>query len=426
MYCGGCLRDNALVTELRRAGHDVTMVPLYLPLTLDESNQSAGTPIFFGGINVYLDQKSALFRRCPRWLHRLLAAPGLLKWAGGRAAKTRPDDLGDLTLSMLRGEEGKQARELDELIAWLKTQDRPDAVLLSNSLLAGMLRRLRDELKCPVVCMLQGEDWFLDSLPESHRAACWTEVAARVGEADGIVAPSRYFADLMARRLRLDPNAINVVYNGINLDGFPSAQNARPGTSETQPVLGYFARMCREKGLDLLVEAYIKLRRGGSKRPLKLKVGGSYGPSDEPFVEELRGRLQAAGVLRDVEFHPNLDRAAKVSFYESLSVFSVPATYGEAFGLYVIEALAAGVPVVQPCSGAFPELIGETGGGLLCEPSDSQSLADVITELLEAPDYARELGRRGQNCVARRFTAAEMAAGIVNVCRSAAGSRLRR
>src|SRR5574342_182875 len=92
MYCGNCFRDNALVAELRRLGHSTLMVPLYLPLTLDEDDKSAGTPIFFGGINVYLDQKSGLFRRAPAWLHRCLASPTLLKWASNRAAKTRPED----------------------------------------------------------------------------------------------------------------------------------------------------------------------------------------------------------------------------------------------------------------------------------------------------------------------------------------------
>src|SRR3982750_1142392 len=120
MYCGLCIRDNALVTILRRMGHNVVMVPLYLPLTLDEENQSAGTPIFFSGINVYLEQKSAWFRQAPGWLHRILASPKLLKLLGGMAGRTRASDVGELTVSMLCGEEGNQAREVDELLAWLK------------------------------------------------------------------------------------------------------------------------------------------------------------------------------------------------------------------------------------------------------------------------------------------------------------------
>src|SRR5262249_16787480 len=122
MFCGNCLRDNAFVAALRKLGHEVTMVPLYLPITLDEPDQSVDTPIFFGGINVYLEQKSSLYRSAPAWLRGLLGSPGLLKWAAGKTAGTRAEDLGELTLSMLRGEAGNQAPELDQLITWLKTQ----------------------------------------------------------------------------------------------------------------------------------------------------------------------------------------------------------------------------------------------------------------------------------------------------------------
>ena len=168
MYCGACLRDNALVAELRRLGHSATMTPLYLPLTLDEPDQSAGTPLFYGGISVYLEQHSALLRHGPPWLHRWLAAPALLKLAAGPATSTRPENLGAITLSMLRGEAGNQARELDELIDWLRGE-KPGVICLSNALLLGLARRLRSELRVPVICTLQGEDWFLDALP--HRSA---------------------------------------------------------------------------------------------------------------------------------------------------------------------------------------------------------------------------------------------------------------
>ena len=220
MYCGGCLRDNALVAALRQLGHEALMVPLYLPLTLDEEDQSAGTPIFFSGINVYLAQKASLFRGAPGWLRDLFASPRLLKWAAGKAAKTRASDLGELTLSMLRGEAGNQARELDELIAWLKTQPKPDVLCLSNALLVGMARRLKSEMGVPVVCALQGEDFFLDGLPESHRAACWQTLAERAADVDLFVAPSRYFDSLMRERLGLPADRVRVVYNGIKLDGY--------------------------------------------------------------------------------------------------------------------------------------------------------------------------------------------------------------
>ncbi len=427
MFCGNCFRDNALVAVLRKMGHEVTMIPLYLPLTLDEADQSSGTPIFFSGINVYLEQKSELFRQAPGWIRNLFASRPLLRWAAGRAAKTRAMDLGDLTLSMLRGEEGKQVRELDDLIAWLlKTQPRPDVICLSNALLLGMARRLKSELGAPLVCTLQGEDSFLDALPASHRAACWQTVAERAAEVDAFIAPSRYFANLMSERLGLPAASVRVVYNGIDLAGYGGEsritndkQGGSPSSSaatrKSPPKLGFFARMCREKGLDTLVEAFILLRKRGRVSDLELRIGGSCGPADEPFVDALCERLKMNELMNAVEFHPNLDRAAKIALLRSLSVFSVPALYGEAFGLYVIEAMAAGVPVVQPRTASFPELMEATGGGVLCAPNDPEALADGIESLLLDPGRARALGRIGARAVSESFSAESMARASLQV-----------
>jgi len=416
MFCGACLRDNALVTALRRLGHDALMAPLYLPLTLDEEDQSAGTPIFFGGINVYLEQQSVLFRHAPDWLHQALASTTLLKWASGAAAKTSAADLGGMTISMLRGEEGNQARELEELIGWLRTE-KPDVVSLSNVLLVGMARRIKAELRVPVLCSLQGEDWFLDSLPSPDREQAWHTAAERAADVDMFISPSRYYADLMQRRLKRAPDRVRVLPNGLNLDGY--AAPAQPGAQT--PVLGYFARMCREKGLDTLVDAFILLKKRGKVAKLKLRIGGSCGPADQPVVDELRARLQERGLLADVEFHPNISRSDKQAFLRSLSVFSVPALYGEAFGLYVIEALACGVPVVLPNHAAFPELIAATGGGLLCASGNEVALADAIESLLLDPPRARSLGEAGQKAVREQFNIETMAQRMAELCREVRG-----
>jgi glycosyltransferase involved in cell wall biosynthesis len=362
----------------------------------------------------------------------VFASPRLLQWAAGKAAKTRAADLGELTLSMLRGEAGNQARELEELIAWLKTQPKPDVLGLSNALLIGMVRRLKSEVGAPVACALQGEDFFLDGLPESHRAACWRTLAERAAEVDLFIAPSRYFGDLMRERLGLPAERVHVVYNGIKLDGYDAA--GRSGKSEDRspkseapgtgaPTLGFFARMCREKGLDTLVEAYIRLRKRDRVGKIRLRVGGSCGPADRAFVDGLREQLQAAGALGDVEFHPNLDRPAKLEFLRSLSVFSVPARYGEAFGLYVIEAMAAGVPVVQPRVAAFPELLEATGGGLLCAEDDPQALAEAIEGLLLDPAQARAMGEAGRRAVFEKFSAEAMARTMAQVYAEVAARR---
>ncbi len=220
MYCGNCFRDNALVAALRRQGHSVLMVPLYLPLTLDEEDQTRGTPIFFNGVNVYLEQKSAWFRNAPAWVHRLSASPPPAEMGRGPRRQTRAADLGDITLSMIRGEEGNQARELEKLIAFLKTQPKPDIICLSNALLAGMARRLKSELDAPVACVLQGEDTFLDALPESHRALAWKTLAERCADIDLFIPPTNYFGDRMRARLNLPAERVRVIYDGINLDGY--------------------------------------------------------------------------------------------------------------------------------------------------------------------------------------------------------------
>jgi len=415
MYCGLCARDNALVAALRKLGHQVLMVPLYLPFTLDEEDQSRGTPIFFSGINVYLEQKSALFRAAPGWFHDLLASPGLLKWAGSQAAKTRPEDLGELTLSMLRGEEGNQTRELDHLLDFLKTQTPPDVICLSTVLLVGLARQLKAGLGAPVTCGLQGEDAFLEALPEPHRSQCWQTIAERAADVDVFLAPSRYFGDLMGKRMSLPAGRVQVLPNGINLEGYEPNGNQPAAGESRPPVLGYFARMCKEKGLDTLVAAYIEVRRRNRVKNLKLRVGGSCGPSDEPFVKALTGDLQKAGLAGEVEFHRNVSRAKKQELLASFSVFSVPAGYGEAFGLYVIEALAAGAPVVQPRTGAFPELVESTGGGVLCAADDSKALADALEGLLLEPARLAALGAAGRRAVLEKFSAEAMARATLEV-----------
>jgi len=415
MFCGNCFHDNTLVATLRQLGHDATMLPLYLPINVDETDESAGNPIFFGGINVYLQQKSAWFRQAPAWLHRLLNSRRLLEWAAGRAAKTRATEVGELLLSMLRGETGNQNREITELIGWLREHAKPDVICLSNALLVGMVRRLKAELGVPVVCLLQGEEPYLDALPVELRPVVWNLLAERAADLDAWIAPSRWNAEAMKLRLNLKPERVHVVPDGINLAGYQGEGRRTRGESQRAPVLGYFARMCQDKGLDTLVEAYIQLKQRGRVPRLKLHIGGGCGPGDEPFVKSLRVRLAEAGYIGEVGFSPNLNRAEKLEFLQGLTVFSVPANYGEAFGLYVIEAMAAGVPVVQPRTAAFPEIIAATGGGVLCEPNDAKSLAEALEDLLLNPESARALGEAGRRAVTEKFSAEAMARATLRV-----------
>ena len=409
-YCENCLRDNALALELRRMGHDALMVPLYLPLAVDGPDSTRGVPIFFGGINVYLQQKSSIFRRTPRWFDRLFDARWLLRWASRRTEMTNARDLGEATVSMLRGENGRQVKELERLVAWLSAQDRPDVICLSNILLAGLVRRIKAALGVPVFSMLQDEDGFLDGLPEPYRQDSWQVLAERAAEIDGFLAVSRHYGGLMQRRLSLAPGRVHTVYPGIEPARYgPAAAPPSP------PTIGYLAQMRPAMGLDLLVEAFLAVRARGRVPGVRLRVAGGHTPGDRPFVEAVRERLAAAGAAGDVEFLPVPDRQAKPEFLRSLSVLSVPARGEVAFGIFVLEALASGVPVVEPRAGAFPEILEATGGGVLVEPDNVEALAAALEQLLAGPAEARAMAEQGRRAVLERFTIQRMAENVLRV-----------
>jgi glycosyltransferase involved in cell wall biosynthesis len=378
-YCGSCLRDAALMRALRRRGHEAITVPLYLPLVTEEAEPAA--PIFFGGIHVYLEQRWPAIRRWPRWLNH----PAVLRAAVAVSNMTPAADHGALTVSMLQGDEGRQAVEIEKLLRWLRTQPRPDVVHLSNSLLIGIAGSLRAALGVPVVCSLQGEDAFLDSLPDPYRTEAWRLLRQRAADIALFIAPSRYYA----ARMGLEP--VTVIPNGIDVRDF---DEARP----TEPTVGYLARLHPGKGLGEFVAACVGL-------PARVTIGGAMTRSDRRYVRAQQRRLPGA------QWYPNLSRAQKVELLRTLSVFSVPATVAEAFGLYVLEAMACGVPVVQPCQGAFPELIEASGGGVLFEPG---GLREALESLLREPARARQLGRQGAAAVREKFSVERMAENVEN------------
>ena len=389
MYCGNCLRDNALVMQWSRQGHDVCMVPLYLPLTLDEADQSQGIPVFFGGVNVFLSHKMPwLWRFVPNGMRKLLDSRSFLKSIGKMVSKTNPAEVGALTVSMLKGEHGAQLRELQELTDWLQKEHSPEIVLFSNALLLGGHDPIRKATGAKTVCFLTGEDGFLDSLPEPHRSEAWALTRTLTKQVDLLIAPSHYFAKCMSERLELPPDKpIHVIYNGINAEGFEDDIAAE---AERPPTLGFFARMCADKGLDILVDAFIDIRKRGTVPGLKLKIGGNLNPWNESWVGQLKQKLREAGVLSDVQFYPNVSREEKIQFLRSLDVFSVPAVCNEPFGFYVIEALAAGVPVVLPAKSAFPELVEKSGGGILYAPDNPLALIETLEQIF-ADETKRKL-----------------------------------
>lgn len=408
-YCGVCMRDNSLAKQLMANGHDVTMLPTYLPHFLDEEPASEEHPVFFGGINVYLQHKFSLFRRTPAWLDKAFDSKWLLRKAAAKSGMTSSKDLGEITLSTFRGEDGPLVKEVRKVLDWFKNQGSPDVLFLSTVMLAGIGKVLKRELGIPVFGFLQGEDSFLDSLLPEYRKEAWKLLSVDVAQLDGCIAPSRYFGDLMSDRLGLEREKVRHHPNGITLAGFQPDQEAPP-----IPTIGYLARLCPLKGLDILVDAFLLLK-GADKIPnLHLEIAGGMTAEDEPFVDEQRRKLAQAGLSDCSSIRPNIDRDEKLSFLPKLSVFSVPARYPEAFGLYVVEALAAGVPVVLPESGAFPELVEQTKGGCIYQFNEPIALADALESLLENPEQAKKIGLTGHEIVSKEFANEQLASRLLD------------
>jgi glycosyltransferase involved in cell wall biosynthesis len=426
MYCGSCIHDNTLAAALQRLGHEVALLPTYTPLRTDEANVSSNR-VFYGAVNVYLQEKIPLFRRTPAFLDRLLDRPALLRWVMRFSASTDARELGELTLDVLRGEQGPQRKELDKLVEWLGQSFRPDIVQITNSMLLGLVRRMKRELGVPVVVAVQGEDLFIEDLPDPYRERVVAEMRARAAEADGFIAPSRYYAEHMAKLLDVPAEKISVVPLGISIEGHdrPLPETGKEtgglrleghghtdaGTAKEggRLRLGYLARISPEKGLHLLVEAFRELANRPNFEGLELEVAGYLGPKDREYFEDLEGKIAEWGLENRFHYAGELDRAQKISFFRSLDLFSVPTAYREPKGLFVLESLANAVPVVQPRHGSFPEILDATGGGILVEPGSAKSLAEGLASLLQDPEARRQLGARGREAVLTRFSDEEMA-----------------
>ena len=400
MYCGTCIHDNTLAAALQRKGHDVALIPTYTPIRTDEADVSIDR-VFYGGINVYLQQKSALFRHTPWLLDRLLDSPSLLNGLTRLSASTSAQDLGALTVSVLQGEEGQQKKELAKLIKWLKDSYRPDIVQLTNSMFVGFAREMKKALDVPILCALQGEDIFLEDLIEPYKSQALKLLQARASEVDGYIAPCRYYADFMAEYLDIPPNKVDVVHLGLNLSEHGTSQKDLP---DPPFVIGYLARICPEKGLHLLVDAFYHLANQVGTDNIQLKVAGYLGKKDEPYLEQLIKQIDAWGLSDAFDYWGEVDLHQKIDFLNSLHVLSVPTTYKESKGLFILEALANGVPVVQPRHGSFPELIAATDGGILVDPESPDTIAEGISQLMNNPAYRDQLGQQGKEAVHREFS----------------------
>lgn len=404
MYCGSCLRDNAMATELLARGLDVLLLPVYTPTLTDEPNVS-NDHVALGGISAYLEQYVPLFRRTPAWLDRLWDSKAALSLASRKSISVNPKMLGEMTVSVLRGEDGFQRKEIYKLIEWVKQLPPPDIVNLPYTLLISLARPLKEALNRPILCTLQGEDLFLDGLHEQYRAEALDLIRKQVDHVDLFLSVSEFYAEFMPQYLGIPAEKIRVVPLGINPHGFEMRDQSQSGGF----TVGYFGRVAPEKGLHVLAEAYRLLRQSADLPKARLEVAGYMAADCKPYLAGIQARLKESKLHGEFHYHGVLDRAEKIAFLRRLDVMSMPATYDEPKGVSLLEAMACGVPLVQPRRGGFTEIVEKTGGGLLVKPDDPESLANGIREIYRNQELAAELSAKGYRGVREHYTAAHMA-----------------
>jgi len=376
-YCGNCMRDNLQASALQHHGHEVIVVPLYLPL--NKHTFQTKSPIFFPATSYYLAQK--LFKRIsmPKWLERMMGSDSMLRMASSMSGTTSAKGMEDMTLSMIHGDDPAFQKEVERLITWLSQDEKPDIIHLSSSLLIGIAKAIKEKMDTPVVCSVQDEEVWIDSMKEKYARLAWDSINKNLRYVDQLVTTSKFYKGIAEERLP-DARGIEVIYPGINLNAYKESE------AIGDKVIGYYYRLNRDNGLDILAKAFVSLKRKNSISGLKLKIGGGYTDHDKQFVKKVRQIL--APVMHDVEFIDDYSMADHAAFYSSISVISVPLTFEEGVGLYLCEAFASGVPAVAPATGSFPEIIGEAGQ--LYQSNTPEKLADVLEKMLSDETLYKE------------------------------------
>jgi glycosyltransferase involved in cell wall biosynthesis len=280
-------------------------------------------------------------------------------------------------------------------------------VHLPDALFVGLAREIKRRLRRPVVCTLTGEDILLDKLGVEYKLPALELIRRRQSDVDAFIAVTRYYAGYCVENFGIPSEKVHYVPMGVKIDYESGSEKMSFVPGSDVFTIGYLARICPEKGLHLLCEAFLILRN--QRRTCRLKVGGYLGSSDRPYFEAIQRRLHAAGYGDAVEYDGEVDREGKLRLLRSLDALSVPTVYREAKGLYVLEAMAQSVPVVQPRHGSFPELVEATGGGILVNPEDPADLARGIAQLMDDAALCHQLGEQAHRVVARQFTDTVMA-----------------
>jgi glycosyltransferase involved in cell wall biosynthesis len=396
-------------------GINATAIPLYLPP--DETNIETGldTHVFFGAISMYLREKVPFFRNMPVFLDKLFDSAPMLKMAAHRAGTTHTEGLEDMTLNMIRGENTFPEKELLRLVKYLTKDGKPDIIHLSNALIIGLARQLKKRLDVKIVCSLLNEDDWIDEMVEPYQTKAWKLISQEAVNVDAFITPSKYYRELFISKTGISGENFHVIPLGIDPGNLNIVQKR-----DNYPSIGYYCRISSQNGFDKLVDAFIELKSGNSLPGLTLHVSGGYTGDDKSFIAEQIKKIKTHGLKSSVRIYPEFQGNSKQEFFSNIDIMSVPVRKHDGYGLYILEANAAGIPVVQPATGAFPEIIEKTMGGITYSPDTAAELSANLLKLFKDNNLRVQLGESGREKVIKELSLEKMSEGLSKVYNSIA------
>lgn len=411
-YCTNCYRDMLFFKAIKKYGNaEVEALPLYLPPEKIYVENGFSTDVFFGAVSLFIREKIPALEKMPTFLEKIFDSPPLLNIAAKSASSTRTSGLEEMTLSLIDSSSRKHIKELENLVKYLRESAKPDIIHLSNSLIIGLAKQIKDYLDVKIVCSLQNEDDWINEMKEPYQSKAWKMIGKESVNVDAFISPSKYFRDFIVSKTGISSDKIKIVPTGIEPETavIPAAKKA------VEPAIGFLSRVSYNNGFDKLVDAFIKIKDSGDFENLNLHVCGGYTADDKPFIKEQIKKINDSGFKNSVRIFQEFQGKGKTEFLESVCLISVPVRKPDAYGLYVLEANAAGVPVVEPSTGSFPEIIEATDGGILYEPDTVDALTENILNLLRNSDILKETGLRGRKNVLTKLTTVQTANALMQV-----------
>lgn len=414
-YCGNCYRDMIYLRAIRKVpGIQASAIPLYLPPedTIVESGMDKN--VFFGAISMYLREKVPFLKNMPVFIDKIVDSAPMLRMAAKRAGTTSTEGLEDMTLNMIKGENAFPDKELQRLVDYLCKDGKPDVIHLSNALIIGLARQLKRKMDVKIVCSLLNEDDWTIEMAEPYQSKAWSLIAREAPNVDAFLTPSEYYKKFFISKTGIEDRNFHVVPLGLD----PDHEILSVVKKDNWPAIGYFCRINAHNGFDKLVDAFIKLKSQNTLPGLTLHVSGGSTGVDKSFISEQIRKVKEAGLKSFIRLYPEFHGNSKQEFFSNIDVMSVPVRKYDGYGLYLLEANAAGVPVVQPATGAFPEIVAKTGGGITYSHDTIDGLTESLNSLLNDKVRMAELGAKGKQNVLQELSLEKMSSGLAKVYNS--------